>query len=143
MKIIERIHEYLYHKRLKPIPFEKKVGLSNGYLGKQLRRKADVGESVLVKIIEHCPDLNPIWLVSGKGEMLKGLNVPLPNSNIESEKIIEMEKAMAEKDAEIATLKDELLIIYRKMSGAKSNKSPTNFYGSSAKAALLTGLVNE
>ena len=50
--------------------FEVDNGLSNGYLGKQLVRKADLGEGVLNNIPENCPDLNPEWLLTGNGKML-------------------------------------------------------------------------
>lgn len=70
MKAIERIYEYLNYKEVKPIPFEKEIGLSNGYLGKQLKRNANLGEEILNKIIENCPELNPVWILTGKGEML-------------------------------------------------------------------------
>jgi hypothetical protein len=71
MKSIERIYKYIDYKNIKAVPFEKKIGLSNGYLGKQLKRNADLGESILTKIIENCPEINPEWLLTGEGEMLK------------------------------------------------------------------------
>ena len=49
---------------------EKEMGLSNGYLGTQLKRNSDLGESAIVKIIDNCLDLNPQWLIMGKGQML-------------------------------------------------------------------------
>ncbi|WP_311260669.1 hypothetical protein, partial [Xanthomonas sp. WCS2017Cala2-12] len=58
-------------KGMKATPFESKIGLSNGYLGKQLKRNADLGESILLKIIENCQDLNPVWLLMGSGSMIK------------------------------------------------------------------------
>lgn len=71
MKIIDRIYKYLDYKGIKAAPFEKQIGLSNGYLGKQKRRKADLGESIIIKIIDNCPDLDLTWLISGKGQMIK------------------------------------------------------------------------
>jgi hypothetical protein len=71
MKAINRLYKYIDYKGIKAIPFEKKVGLSNGYLGKQLKREADLGEGILIKIIENCPDLSPEWLLIGEGSMLK------------------------------------------------------------------------
>lgn len=71
MKIIDRIFQYIDYKGIKPIPFEKEIGLSNGYLGKQQKRNADLGESIILKIIENCPEINPYWLLTGEGEMLK------------------------------------------------------------------------
>ncbi|MDR1865964.1 MAG: hypothetical protein LBR08_10390 [Bacteroidales bacterium] len=71
MKAIERLHEYLNYKGLKPTRFEKQIGLSNGYLGTQLKRCADLGESIMGKIIDNCLDISPEWLLTGRGEMLK------------------------------------------------------------------------
>lgn len=71
MKAIDRVYEYIDFKGIKATPFERKIGLSNGYLGKQLSRSADLGEGVLIKIIENCPEIAPEWLLTGKGSMLK------------------------------------------------------------------------
>lgn len=71
MKAIKRIYQYIDSKGIKAVPFEKEIGLSNGYLGKQLSRNADLGEGILMRVIENCPDINPEWLLTGNGEMLK------------------------------------------------------------------------
>lgn len=70
MKAIDRLFKYLDFKGFKPAPFEREIGLSNGYLGKQKGRNADLGESIILKIIENCPDLSLNWLVANKGEMI-------------------------------------------------------------------------
>lgn len=71
MKAINRLYKYLEYEGIKPTRFEKDVGLSNGYLGTQLRRNADLGESVINKILDNCLQLNPEWLITGNGKMLK------------------------------------------------------------------------
>lgn len=71
MKIINRIYEYLEYKDIPPTKFEKDIGLSNGYLGVQRKRSADIGESVIIKIIDNCRDLSLEWLILGVGSMLK------------------------------------------------------------------------
>ncbi|MBC7845757.1 MAG: hypothetical protein H7Y10_04615 [Flavobacterium sp.] len=71
MKAIERLNRFIDYKGVKPAVFEREVGLSNGYIGKQLKRNADLGEGILIKILENCPEINPEWLLTGKGEMLK------------------------------------------------------------------------
>jgi len=71
MKIIERFFQYLEYKDIKPTRFEKDYGLSNGYLGVQLKRKGNLGEEALKTIIDNCLDINPIWLINGEGSMIK------------------------------------------------------------------------
>lgn len=71
MKAINRVLQYIEQKGLSISEAERLFGLSNGYLGKQLKRAADFGESKLIKILEHCPDMSPIWLLTGEGSMLK------------------------------------------------------------------------
>lgn len=69
-KIIDRLYQYLDYKGIKKTRFEKEIGLSNGYLGTQKRRNADLGEGVIQKIIDNSPDLSVVWFVCGNGEML-------------------------------------------------------------------------
>ena len=71
MKIIERLYQYFDFKGIKPTSFEKNIGVSNGYFKKMLMRKADIGESVLLNIIENSPDLSPLWLIFGEGDMIR------------------------------------------------------------------------
>lgn len=71
MKAIVRLYEYLELKSIKPTALEKVIGLSNGYLGTQKKRNADMGEAIIIKIINYCRDLSLIWLITGDGEMLK------------------------------------------------------------------------
>ena len=71
MKAINRVLQYIEQKGLSISEAERLFGLSNGYLGKQLKRTADLGESKLTKILEHCPDMSPIWLLTGEGSMFK------------------------------------------------------------------------
>ena len=71
MKSINRIYQYLELKGIKPHNFEKGAGLSNGYLATQKKRTADLGEGVLNKILDYCLDINPVWLLTGEGQMLK------------------------------------------------------------------------
>ena len=71
MKAIGRIKQYIDYKGLTNRTFEQNNDLSNGYIATQLKRNADLGEGILTKILENCLDLNPLWLITGKGEMLK------------------------------------------------------------------------
>ena len=70
MNAIDRIKQYIENKGLNNSSFEKKIGLSNGYIGTQLKRNASLGEDIMNKILDNCLDINPAWLLTGKGEML-------------------------------------------------------------------------
>lgn len=71
MKSIERVFQYLDYKGIKHTRAEKDWGLSNGYLGAQLKRKSDLGEGVIKKIIDNCLDMSLEWLLFGHGNMIK------------------------------------------------------------------------
>lgn len=71
MKIIERIFEYIKYKGVTISDFERKNSLSNGYLRKMKQRSADIGETIIINILENCPDISLNWFVLGEGTMLK------------------------------------------------------------------------
>lgn len=71
MKAIDRFYEYLAEKSLKPTTIEKEIGLSNGYLSAQKKRSADMGEGMMLKVIDYFRDINPMWLLTGEGSMLR------------------------------------------------------------------------
>lgn len=66
MKAIDRLYQYLEDKGVKPTTFEKDMGFSSGYLSVQRKRSADLGESVLKKILDNCQDIDPSWLLTGQ-----------------------------------------------------------------------------
>jgi len=70
MKIIQRVFQYIDFKGINKSELERKCGVSNGYFAKMKARNADIGESIIFKILENCPDVSPDWLVFNKGDML-------------------------------------------------------------------------
>lgn len=74
MKAIDRIKQYIDYKGITNRAFEQKNDLSNGYIATQLKRNADLGEGILNKILENCLDINPLWLITGNGEMFKNID---------------------------------------------------------------------
>lgn len=67
MSIQERLLQFLNIKEITPYRFCKDLGLSMGYLDK----KGAIGTDKYLKIIEYYADINPEWLLTGKGDMLK------------------------------------------------------------------------
>lgn len=84
MKAIERLYEYLKLKGIKPSNFEVVCGFSSGYLSKMYSRKSGIGEDILASIIDNCQDINPEWLITGKGDMIKSISssAPAPEQSI-------------------------------------------------------------
>jgi transcriptional regulator with XRE-family HTH domain len=75
MKTIERIRQYIDKKGFSYAEFERICGLSNGYIGKQIKRNADIGEGILTQIIENSPDISREWLYFGEGSMFRPIGL--------------------------------------------------------------------
>lgn len=69
MKIIDRIIIFIKHKNLSMRAFDKSINAGNGYISKQAKSNASVGSDVIERIIGAYPDLNPLWLLTGDGNM--------------------------------------------------------------------------
>ena len=67
--IAERIDKYLKHRGLGTVQAEKKMGISNGLLGKAIKREGGVNSDLIEKLLSHDPRLNARWLLTGEGEM--------------------------------------------------------------------------
>lgn len=76
--ISQRVKIYCKFKSIKISAFEKRCGLSNGYVNGITR---GIGESKLKTISLNFPDLNVSWLLTGEGEMLK-TNISIGGDNI-------------------------------------------------------------
>lgn len=68
--IVERIVYYLKEKGVAVSAFEKELGLGNATLSKAFRTGGAIGSDKLEKIVSHCKDLSPVWLLTGEGSML-------------------------------------------------------------------------
>lgn len=69
--ILERIKEYIDHKGISISAFEKSIGMGNASFGKSLKNNGAIGTDKLENILNIYSDINPAWLLTGKGNMLK------------------------------------------------------------------------
>jgi hypothetical protein len=72
IKSIDRLAEYLKYKGISLNAFDRNIGASNGYTGKQIKNNASIGSDVIENISRKYTDLNLLWLLTGEGEMLRG-----------------------------------------------------------------------
>ena len=74
--IQERILQYLEYKKVTPYKFCKDLEFPMGSLNK----RGSIGTDKYLEIIKYYRDLNPEWLLSGEGTMLKQEHAPQANT---------------------------------------------------------------
>jgi hypothetical protein len=117
MRLIERLVYFLEQKDISAYAFEKTLGLSNGYLGKQLRAKGAVGSDILERISEHYPEISLDWLITGRGRMIRtGKAEPYHNFELkEDPQVYKARERLVEKlKAQLKVLEEPKLSTKRK-----------------------------
>ncbi|MBO9612517.1 MAG: hypothetical protein J7619_07475 [Dyadobacter sp.] len=76
--MFERFSQYLDYKGITAYVVENEIGLSRGALYKSIRLNSNISSAVLAKIAVQYPDLNIIWLLTGKGGMTNSSQTSLP-----------------------------------------------------------------
>lgn len=69
--MLHRIKEYIDSKGMNIAQFERSIGMSNASFGKSLKNNGAIGSDKIEKILSTYTDINPDWLLTGKGEMLR------------------------------------------------------------------------
>lgn len=73
--ILDRIKLYIDAKGISISAFEKSVGMSNASFSKAIKNNGAIGTDKLENILSVYSDLSSEWLLTGKGNMLKGEEV--------------------------------------------------------------------
>lgn len=81
--ILKRLKEFIDANGLSIAAFEKSIGMSNASFGKSLKNNGAIGSDKLENILIVYPDINPDWLLTGRGSMLKSEEV-VPRSDKEA-----------------------------------------------------------
>jgi hypothetical protein len=90
--IVERIFKFIKSKGINKSEFYRITGISNGYLDKV----KDVGVAKVEHILSVFPDLNPVWLVTGEGPMLKS-QIEKPQETHDNSYLLEVQRKLIEK----------------------------------------------
>lgn len=78
--ILERIKDFIDTKGISVSAFERSIGMSNASFGKSLKNGGAIGTDKLENILNTYPEINPNWLITGNGSMLKSDEQPLPEA---------------------------------------------------------------
>lgn len=128
MTTIERLFQYFDYKGIKYTPVERELGLSNGYLGKMRARGASIGSEIIEKIVLNYPDINPEWLLTGAGQMIRN-SEPLAGSEEKPvgpcQQCELREEIINEKNEVIGLLKDKIRMLNEQLKDTGHNVRQT------------------
>lgn len=69
--MLNRFLQIVDHYGITKSSFEASIGASNGFFNKMKDEKAKVDINKLALLLKEYPEINIMWLITGKGEMLK------------------------------------------------------------------------
>lgn len=113
--ILERIKQFIDSKGISVSAFEKSIGMSNASFGKSLKNGGAIGTDKLENILRVYSELSPIWLLTGKGEMLQAS--PSNQSNLD-DRVLNLIRDQAE---EIGKLKQRIIELERRLEKDAAN----------------------
>lgn len=96
LKTIDRLIQFINYAGLSARQFDLSIGASNGYTLRMQKNSASIGSDVIENILKAYPQLNVVWLITGKGEMLNE-ELILDYDKLPQEKQREIEKIIESK----------------------------------------------
>lgn len=69
MKTVHRLVEYIKFKNISFNKFDESIGASTGYISRMANNNSSIGSDIIERIVKIYPDLNLIWLITGKEDM--------------------------------------------------------------------------
>ena len=105
MDIIERIQQIIVHEGLNVSSFSRKIGVGDQTIrGIVVQKRNNPGYDVIAKIIQTFNWVDPEWLITGQGEMIKKT---LLNKDENTNTLTELVEYLREKDVKIEKLIEE------------------------------------
>lgn len=107
--ILKRLEEFIKFKKISISAFERSIGMANSSFGKSLKRGGAIGTDKLENILSTYPEINPVWILTGKGPMcndaiLEDKTLPVSEDQTVNILLSRLEKLAAEN----ARLTDEI-----------------------------------
>ncbi len=118
-EVKQRLLEYVENKKLKKMVFYDTIGMKQSNFSGEGAVSSLKTENI-IKVLKVFSDINPDWLLLGKGEMLR--NTTTANNQANDDKVSRLitilQDTLAEKDKQI----DQLLKIINRISSNTNNK---------------------
>lgn len=108
MKILHRLNQFVQRRSVNLDKLDSQLNRENSLFNSEIQEDGSVSAEVLENICKSYPELNPIWLLTGKGEMLTSdyHEIGKAMENIENGE--GMYQVIAGKDLEIQLLKEHI-----------------------------------
>lgn len=68
-KAVHRIIQLISELNISARQFDISIGTANGYILRMQKNNASVGSDVIERIVKKYPQVNLVWLITGKGDM--------------------------------------------------------------------------
>lgn len=109
--ILNRIAQFAECKGISIGVLERSIGASKGVLSRAIAKNTDIQAKWIEAIVDNYPEISPIWLLTGKGEMLTNYDdqtgsraEPAADDTLYKEMLKEKEKEIAKLNREIGRL---------------------------------------
>ena len=103
--ILERLKQYIDFKGISVAAFERSIGMANASFGKSLKKQGAIGTDKLENILNIYPDISPLWLLKGEGNMISANESAQPAQESTPTYLLNM---ISEKDTLIRQQAEEL-----------------------------------
>lgn len=103
--ILERLKQYIDFKGISVAAFERSIGMANASFGKSLKKQGAIGTDKLENILNIYPDISPLWLLKGEGNMISANESAQPSQESTPTYLLNM---INEKDTLIRQQAEEL-----------------------------------
>lgn len=109
------LSQFIDYKRISVLAFEKKIGVRST-VQKAIKGSSNLGSNLLAKIVVEFPEINPDWLITGNGEMLR-----LDDTNT---KLLQCDcnKKINELEDRIKFYKEKIEFVERKLQDCEDEK---------------------
>lgn len=93
---LQRLAKFADSQEISRRKFELSIGMSVGHMEKNLKKNSSLGTNYIESVLNIYPNLNPAWLLTGKGQMLLNPEKqPSENTEIDGGKhLITKQKAL-------------------------------------------------